>query len=67
MREQRTLRLTLNKSEAIALIVALSEYIYLVEEGDLRGAMLEADLEDDPPLSDRDAGRLKVRLENLVY
>jgi hypothetical protein len=58
-------RLSLTRAALATLIMGLAEYVHLVEEGSLREARQEAELEDDSPSLDAGAAsRLKVRLED---
>ena len=67
MGKRRRLRLSINRAEAMALVVALSEYLYLQEEGHLSEVLDELELADaDEPLSAAEAADLKARLESLL-
>lgn len=44
------LRLALTRAEALALFLGLREYIYFVEEGNIREVLDEAEIAPDEPL-----------------
>jgi hypothetical protein len=64
MSKRRLIQLSINRAEAMALVVGLSEYLYLREEGDLSEVLDELELTDaDEPLSAGEAADLLARLE----
>jgi hypothetical protein len=58
---------SLTEAEVVAMMVALSEYIYLLEEGDVTEAMEESDLSGSSALlTALEAHELKKRLAELL-
>jgi hypothetical protein len=63
----RRFRVILTEPEVLAVTAALSEYIYLVEEGALREMMAEMEADEhDNFLTAGEASDLKGRLESLL-
>jgi hypothetical protein len=68
MAAEQRFKLTITREEASTLLIALSEYLYLAEEGDI-GAVLEEldhDDEDDELLDAAGASALAARIEALL-
>lgn len=67
MRGGPRLNVNLTRQEVIALTIALSEYVYLLEEGNLDEAIDEAEeASESPILTAPDAAELKARLEAML-
>ena len=67
MAKQRSFQVTISEADAFTLVVALSEYLYLREEGNFDELMEELGLEDEEGLlSALEAADLQARLEGLL-
>jgi hypothetical protein len=67
MAKFQSLQVMLTKAEVAALIMAITEYIYLIEEGDVEELMEEMEVaRTDAPLTADEACNLKAQLEALL-